>query len=117
MYAFPVVKPSLELALHRLRQNVARTLTCVQCDPNEERLRELGGWLDEFTPNLSPDRARKIALLLRDRATAWTQATRPGSLPRVAKELHEAADAFLVTIEAETPGAAKRPGGTARNDS
>jgi len=107
------VKPSLELALHRLRQNVARTLTCVQCDANEERLRELGGWLDEFTPNLSPDRAKTIATLLRDRATAWSQATRPGSLPRVARELQKAADAFLISIDGETSGGAK----SARNDS
>jgi hypothetical protein len=102
------VKPSLEPVLHRLRQNVAKTLTCVQCDPNQERLRELGGWLDEFTPNLSPDRAREIATRLRDRATDWSQATRPGSLPRIATELHEAADAFLVAIASETSGGAKR---------
>lgn len=110
------MKPSLELALHRLRQNVAETLTCVQCDANQERLRELGGWLDEFTPNLSPDRAKAIALLLRDRATTWTQATRPGSLPRVARELQDAADALLITIDGETT-ISRRSAGDGRADS
>ena len=95
------MKPSLEPVLHRLRQNIAKTLTCVQCDPNEERLRELGGWLDEFTPDLSPDRAKEIASRLRDRATVWSQATRPGSLLRIASDLQEAADAFLIAIEAD----------------
>ena len=109
MSAFLVVKPSQELALHRLRQNVAQTLTCIQCDENEARLRELGGWLDEFNPNLAPDRARQIAMMLRDRAKTWSKATRPGSLPRVAKELDEAADAFLVAIDGETSNGAKRP--------
>jgi hypothetical protein len=111
------VKPSLELALVRLRQHVAETLTCVQCDSSPERVRELGSWLDEFTPNLSPDRAKSIALLLRDRATAWSQATRPGSLPRVARDLQDAADALLITIDGDTPGAAKRVGSSARDDS
>jgi hypothetical protein len=111
------VKPSLELALVRLRQHVAETLTCVQCDPNPERVRELGSWLDEFTPNLSPDRAKSIALLLRDRATVWTQATRPGSLPRVARDLQDAADAFLISIDGDTFGGAKRSETSARDDS
>jgi len=103
------VKPSLEPVLHRLRQHVAKTLTCVQCDPSPERQRELGTWLDEFTPNLSPDRAKEIATHLRERAAVWEKATRPGSLPRIAGELHEAADAFLIAIEGETSGAAKSP--------
>ena len=116
MYALSPVKPSLELALVRLRWHVAETLTCVQCDPSPERVRELGRWLDEFTPNLPPDRAKSIALMLRDRATAWTQATRPGSLPRVARDLQDAADAFLVSIEGEMSGGAKHPGTSARDD-
>ena len=89
------MKVSEQLALVRLRHNVANTLTCLQCDPDQVKLRELGNWLDEFTPNLSRDRAREIALLLRDRSETWTRATRPGSLPRVARDLHDAADAFL----------------------
>ena len=111
------MKPSLELALDRLRQHVAETLTCVQCDSSPERVRELGSWLDEFTPNLPPDRAKSIALLLRDRATAWSQASRPGSLPRLARDLHDAADALLITIDGDASGAAKRPGTSARNNS
>ncbi|HYX20961.1 MAG TPA: hypothetical protein VFA98_08970 [Thermoanaerobaculia bacterium] len=110
------MKPSQELALHRLRQNLAETLNCVQCDSNEQRVRELGAWLDEFTPNLSSDRAKKIATLLRDRAEAWSQTTRPGSLPRVARELQDAADAFLITIEVEAPGGGKpKTAGAARH--
>jgi len=89
------MKVTEELALVRLRQNVANTLTCLQCDPDLLKLRELGDWLDEFTPNLSRDRAKEIALLLRDRSATWTRAKRPGSLPRVARQLHDAADAFL----------------------
>ena len=111
------MKPTQELALHRLRQHVAETLTCVQCDRSPERVRELGGWLDEFTPNLSPDRAKSIALLLRERATGWTQTAWPGSLARVARDLQDAADAFLVTIEGETSGGSKRSGASPRRGS
>ena len=92
------MKVSEELALVRLRQNVATTLTCLQCDPDQVKLRELGDWLDEFTLGLSRDRAKEIALLLRARSETWKRAARPGSLPRVAKELHDAADAFLALL-------------------
>ena len=110
------MKPSLEVPLLRLRQSVAETLICVQCDSSPERRRELGGWLDEFTPSLSADRARAIALLLRDRATSWSQARKPGSLPRVAKKLQDAADAFLISISGVTSGGAKRSRTSARGD-
>ena len=102
------MKPSLERALHSLRLHVAETLTCVQCDPSPERVRELGGWLDEFTPNLSPDRAKSIARLLRERATNWSLTSTPGSLARVARRLQDAADAVLITIEGETSAGSKR---------
>ena len=92
------MRPVQDFALSRLRRHVASTLTCLQFDRDTVRREELGGWLDEFTPALPPQRAKEIAALLSDRARAWSKAAVPAALPREARRLLQAADDLLAIL-------------------